>query len=297
MPMPVFSLIIATYGRVDTVDRLFASIAEQDEPQSDVQCILVDQNLDDRLAPTVEKWRALLDIHVIRCDPHSTSARNRGIEMATGDILAFPDDDCWFSPGLFHRIKSFFADHAHYDLLSIGVADGNGVASGNRWMQKRCEIVPMNVFRTSVTYACFFRRTPLTAAIRFDEAMGSRPNATLVGAEDTDFVLSALEAGVRGYFDRTLLVYHPRNDMLSGNVRPDRALIYGMGMGHTLRKYSLWALWISFLTYDFARAAICLASWRIKPFRLCLTHARGIWRGYRSTSPSPLGTDETSSAS
>lgn len=281
--MPVFSLIIATYGRVDTVDQLFASIAEQDEPE--IECILVDQNSDERLASTVAKWSSIFDIKVIRCSPHSTSARNRGIEIATGDIIAFPDDDCWFSPHLFPSIRSFFATNPEYDLLSIGVADGQGMASGNRWVQKRCEISPMNVFRTSVTYACFFRRTPITAAIRFDETMGSRPNATLVGAEDTDFVLSALEAGVRGYFDRSLIVYHPRNDMLSGNVRPERAFLYGMGMGHTLRKYRLYLLWVGFISYDAARAAICLLSGRLQAFRLCITHARGIWRGYHPTRP------------
>jgi glycosyltransferase involved in cell wall biosynthesis len=281
--MAKFSLIIATYGRIDTVYRLFASIAMQ--PGHEIECILIDQNVDDRLSPLVEEWSSRFNIRVIRCDPHSTSARNLGIAASTGDIIAFPDDDCWFSPDLFSKVDDFFQRQSEYDLLSIGVTDGQGTPSGNRWVQKRCEISRLNIFRTSVTYSCFFRRCPAFETLRFDEKMGSRPDVIVVGAEDTDFVLSALNAGVRGFFDRTLLVFHPRKDMLSGNVRPDRAFHYGMGMGYVLRKYKMRVLWVSFIAYDITRAAFCLLSGRARPVRLCLIHARGIWKGYRTAEP------------
>lgn len=275
--MPTFSLIIATYGRVDTVDRLFASIA--DGSGIEVECILVDQNADERMQPVLDRWRPVLDIQVVRCAPHSTSARNRGIAIAKGDFIGFPDDDCWYSPGLLSHVYAFFQDHPEYDILSIGVTDGDGVRSGNRWIQARCEIRPVNVFRTSVTYAFFYRRHSRAGQVYFDQEMGVSPTS-LYGAEDTDFMLAALKGGARGYFTRGLLVHHPRNDMLSGAVPVQRAVSYGAGMGVVLRKYNMTAVFALFMLYGFARAFACLLSGRLRAAFLCLAHASGVWNGF-----------------
>ena len=277
--MLTFSLIIATYGRVKSVDRLFASIAANSGPE--VECILVDQNPGDEMQPLLDRWGPFLNIQVVRCAPHSTSARNLGIAMARGDIIGFPDDDCWYSSGLLTGVDRFFSEHPEYDILSIGVTDGTGTKSGNRWVQAQCEIAPINVFRTSVTYAFFYRRNSEAGHVYFDQEMGVSPGS-LYGAEDTDFILAALKAGARGYFDRRILVHHPRKDMLSGNVPLKRAVSYGAGMGVVLRKHNMVAIWFAFMLYGAARAVSCLLTGRPHAALLCLVHAAGVWGGFFS---------------
>jgi len=276
---PDFSLVIATRERVEPLRRLLASLAEQKGVS--LECILVDQNDDERLAPVLEEWSGRLNLRVLRATPHVSMARNLGVEAATGRFLAFPDDDCWYSAGLLAGVLEFFVTHGQYDILSVGVTDEAGVRSGNRWIQRRCEIRPVNVFRTSVTYGFFLRRTGILRELRFDMAIGFGPNTNNGGGEDTDFILSAMDRGVRGYFDSTMLVHHPRKDMLSGNVRRDRAISYGSAMGNIMRKHRLTSLWISFLAYDTARALLCALSGRLPAARLCLAHGKGVHRGYR----------------
>lgn len=278
---PSISLIIATYGRMDTLDRLLASIARQQWP--DLECILVDQNEDDRLCPVLARWQADLPLRVLRLPPHLSRARNAGLDQARGEIIAFPDDDCWYSAGVFLQASNFFREHPEFGILSVRVTDEHQVPSGNRWVQEQCELAPINIFRTSVTFGSFFRRRALGATVRFDERIGPNAGTAYGCGEDTDFVLQAMGQGARGFFDASLTVHHPRRDMLSGSIDKERAVSYGMGMGHVLAKHGMAALGCSFLAYDALRAATCLLRLKGEAARLCLAHARGVWHGYRST--------------
>lgn len=274
-----FSLILATYNRVDTLPHLFASIAKQSGV--DLECVIIDQNADDRLRPVVEEWESKFPIRVIRAEPHLSQARNRALDEATGDIIAFPDDDCWYSDGLLSRVQEFFAAHQEYDLLTVGMTDGEGMSSGNRWVQDRCELAPINIFRTTSTQSVFVRRSPKTASVRFDTGIGPNSGTPFGCGEDTDYVLAVMDAGARGYFDRSMVVHHPRKDMLSGNIEADRAMNYGTGMGHVLRKHKLGWLCLLFLIYDPIRAGLCMLLMRRKAATLCIAHCRGVLRGYR----------------
>ena len=282
--MTTFSLVIATYGRVDTLNQLFVSIAEQSGVS--VECIIVDQNADNRLQPVLERWLPHITIIVIQAPPQLSRARNLGIARASGDIIAFPDDDCWYPAGLLAKVGAFFETHPEYDMLSTGVRDDQQVLSGNRWVQQCCDIAPVNVFRTSVTFGFFLRNNARLSKVRFDEQIGPNSNTMFGCGEDTDYVLTAMSAGVRGYFDQTLTVYHPRKDMLSGNVTADRAISYGRGMGHVIRKHRLTLLWLSFLAYDVIRALLCAIRGDRPAAALCLAHAKGVQEGYLAPAPS-----------
>ena len=278
---PSISLVIATYGRVDTLDRLLASIARQRWPN--LECILVDQNSDDRLRPVLDRWQADLQFQVVKLAPHLSRARNAGLALARGEIVAFPDDDCWYAPGILAKAADFFRERPEFDILSVRILDEDNVPSGNRWVQQRCELAPINIFRTSVTYGSFFHRRALGPKVRFDEGIGPNSGTAYGCGEDTDFVLQSMKAGARGFFDAALTVHHPRRDMLSGSISEERAVSYGMGMGHVLAKHGMTALGCSFLAYDAVRGAACLVRLKREAAKLCLAHARGVWRGYMST--------------
>ena len=283
--MNKFSLILATYGRMDTLDQLFSSIAAQ--TGEDFECIVIDQNEDDRLQPLIDRWQGALNMRVIRAQPQLSRARNQGIRAATGDIIAFPDDDCWYSPGLFRNIREAFAKNPEYEFLTTGMTDAAGVPSGNRWVQSQCEIAPINIFRASSTQTLFFRRTARFNAVRFDEAIGPNSGTIFGCGEDTDFVLEAIRAGMRGQYIRSLVVYHPRKDMLSGNADEPRAVSYGRGMGHVMRKHGMSTLWLAFIAYDMARALVCRLRGRSVAAQLCMAHARGIREGYLADFSAP----------
>lgn len=267
--MPQFSLIIATISRTEELKRLLESLTEQEF--SDYEVILVDQNEDDRLQNVIDQFSGRVPLLRISSPTGVSLARNNGLRKASGDLIAFPDDDCWYFPGLLTKIDQWFRDHPRYSIFAVGAVDEAGIPSGNRWLQASCDLRPINIFRTTFCSSLFFRREALEGNL-FDEGLDR--------GEETDLVLRILDRGLRGRFDRALHIGHPRRDMLSDSVSRDRALSYGSGMGHVLRKHSLFFLWVGLLAYDVLRGVTVVANGRTSAASLCFAHARGLLRGF-----------------
>ncbi len=275
---PMFSLIMATCGRANELDRFFQSIASS--PFRDFECIIADQNPDDRLSKLIARWNGEIPIQHLRCSRGLSRARNVGLLNARGEILAFPDDDCWYAPGLLAKIAEFFAANPGYALLSVGVRDEAGEISGNRWMSDACDLATANLFRTSVGYALFVRRKSLDGLHLFDESLGVGADTPFASGEDTDYVFRLLDKGLKGKFDRRLTIHHARGDMFSGRPTLERAFSYGCGMGRVIRKRDRFPLLPAFMAIDLMRAVFGLCCGKLDAAALCSAHGRGIFAGF-----------------
>ena len=216
--MSRFSLIVATVNRHDELSFLLASLLEQ--TTCDFELIVVDQNPDDRLDPLLQQW--LRDArqrssstsnapHLVHLQtlPGLSKARNLGLERATGDIIAFPDDDCWYDPTTLSFVDQWFAQNPNYGILCLGSRDRSGAISGNRWPQERCDLTRTNVFRTTATYSYFLHRGRTSRELLFDPEIGPGA-ATIYGAgEDTELILSLMDTGVCGRFLKSPSIGHP----------------------------------------------------------------------------------------
>lgn len=269
--MPRFSLIVPTLGRTNEVAELFASIVDQN--RSDIEIILVDQNDDDRLVTLVEALPRTMGMRHIRLKEKNPSiARNAGLEVACGEIIAFPDDDCWYPAHLLNRVDAWFSENLQYSVLAVGALDNDGVSSGNRWLQNACDISAMNALRTTFCSSLFISAVQRSRLVRFDPR--------LFPGEETDFILRLLATGLRGRFDRELHIHHPRRDMLSGTVSLERAKKYGAAMGVLVRRHSLFPLWCALLIYDLSRALIVSVRGQFVDARSCMAHTSGLFRGF-----------------
>lgn len=273
------SLIVATLGeRPDDLCALLRSLM----PQARFLCeiVIVDQNADPNLLPRIlEPFRETLPIRHTRSERGLSRARNHGLSIITGGIVAFPDDDCLYSQGLLEWVTNWFETNVEYDILSVGVKDAEGVSSGNRWVQSECDIRPLNAFRTTFSSSLFIC-TDLARTARFDALLGVGSGTPYGSGEETDYVLRLLRKRARGRFDRSHHVVHPRRDMLSGTASLPRAQAYGFGMGHVIRMHSLCSLWMGFMTYNLARAGVCLLRGNQESARLCLAQTKGLWAGF-----------------
>jgi glycosyltransferase involved in cell wall biosynthesis len=94
--VPYFSLIIATLNRVEHNICLLTSLKEQ--TFKDFEVIIVDQNshdnLKDGLMNDLQDFDSIY-LHVKK-DMGLSAARNYGLNHASGQVVAFPDDDCWY---------------------------------------------------------------------------------------------------------------------------------------------------------------------------------------------------------
>jgi glycosyltransferase involved in cell wall biosynthesis len=227
------SLVVATVGRVDELDRMLASIAER--TLKDVELIIVDQNPDDRVEPVLERWRPHLQYAHVRSARGLSRARNVGLQLTTGCIVGFPDDDCWYPESLLFEVKQWFDRNEDYDFLCCAVQDGNGREVAARWPGYSQEIDRDSVLRTCASASLFMRREALEDIEGFDEKMGLGAATPFQSGEDSDLALRCLNANGRGWFEKHLSVYHPCKG--PGEVTAERAFDYGMGFGYLLRKH------------------------------------------------------------
>jgi glycosyltransferase involved in cell wall biosynthesis len=277
---PRFSLITATKNRTREPARLLASLDHQGNV--DFELIFVDQNGDDRLRPTIEGNLQRERIHLIRCSEGVSLARNLGLEAAKGEILAFPDDDCWYPSGILQNVSDWFDSNPGYDILCVTSRDSNGERSGNRWHHSSCDLSLVNVFRTSVCYCCFLRSTAQVRGLRFDQMLGPGAGTSYLAAEDTDFILSAMAVGLRGRFEAKWHIGHPRRDVRNASISAERAYAYGLGMGRVQRKHRTTLLWAAFVFYDMLRAAIMAVLGRRTQATLWYAHGKGLAHAYRA---------------
>ena len=105
---PSVSVVVCAYTdqRWDDIVRAVASVAAQTRP-ADELLLVIDHN--EALA---ERAAALPDVTVIS-NAHArglSGARNTGIEMASGDVIAFLDDDAAARPDWLERLLAPYAD-------------------------------------------------------------------------------------------------------------------------------------------------------------------------------------------
>jgi len=221
------SLIVATVGRVQELERLFESLREQS--YRDFEVIVVDQNPDNRLEELVNRFRSEMTIHWIRSAPGLSRARNAGLKVATGRIVGFPDDDCWYHKNTILQVVEEFQRVPACDGVLGASVDETGRrtmikgAKRARWVDER------SALWTAVSYAMFFRREAIALVGGFDETLGVGAGTSWGAGEETDFVIRLIRAGARVWHNPQITVIHPQS-----LETPRRTISYAMGGGRVL---------------------------------------------------------------
>jgi glycosyltransferase involved in cell wall biosynthesis len=228
-----FSLILATIGRVREVGEFLAALARSHYPE--VELIVVDQNSDDRLGPILAAYKERFSIMQIHSAPGLSRGRNQGLRYASGEIVAFPDDDCWYPPSLLSDVDNWFRSHPDFDGLSVCSRADSGERSNAFWDRQGGVITEHNVWRRAISISVFLRSPVIKATGDFDECLGIGSGTDWGSGEETDYLIRALRGGFRLYYEPALSVIHPRS--LGDERTLARAYSYGLGYGYVLRKH------------------------------------------------------------
>lgn len=237
-----FSLIVATCNRVAPLEDLLQSLRNQSYRQ--FETIIVDQNpegfLDQLLATFAD-----LDLKVIRIAPEGVSnARNVGLLQATKDVVAFPDDDCWYGPATLHKVNDILCANPQMGGLLVGWSDAvpqpaePAISRVNRF----------NAFSRGETYVQFYRKEAMSG-IFFDPELGPGTGLPYGCGEDTDFLLQILASNQPVRRTNEVLVYHPKPNLTDPALLKKTAA-YACGRMRLLKKHNF-PLWFKLANVAF----------------------------------------------
>ncbi len=280
----MISLIVATVNRVAEFDRLLCSLEEQSN--RDFEVILVDQNPDDRLVPVLRR-HARLAIQHLRSERGLSRARNVGLRVALGDILAIPDDDCWYPKHLLAEVAGWFELQTESGWLITAVRDADGRPGGPASSAGSRRCTRSNVW-SAVSTALFMRRSVSTAVGSFNENLGIGAASVYQSGEESDYLLRALEHGFGGWYEPALTVHHSP----LGSIERLRKITYSyaLGAGRVQRMHNYPLHWVGDqLIRSFGGFAVSLCRGDLARARVYVLRGAGQLVGYVSgrRDPSP----------
>ena len=255
------SLILATVERTEVVRRFLESLAA--EARLPVEVIVVDQNPDDRLVRILSRHGATLEIQHLRSKPGLSHARNVGVKHAHGDVIAFPDDDCWYPVGLLDKVYEALGAHPKWDGITGRSIDESGRTAPGSFDMAPGRITLESVWTRGISYTIFLRRSVVERIGDFDEALGLGAGTPFGSGEETDYLIRAIKAGYHVHYLPDLVVHHPNKIVSFDRHAARNARLYGAGMGRVLRKHAYpWRFQTKALVRPLAESILSAAHFR-----------------------------------
>lgn len=230
---PYISLVVATLGTTDVLERLLASLtALENAPPFEV--IIVDQNGDDRLDPVTGRFASRLALtHEKVAFKGASRARNHGAALARGAWLGFPDDDCELQRGALERMREA-VDATGLQVVTGRTIDASGEASVLRWGHAAERFDRWTMFRCVTECTLFVERALFTAVGGFDPNFG--PGGDYPAAEGIDLVNRLLGTAHHGYFSPAIEFVHASKIPPWNDWAVERFGHYAIGDGALIAK-------------------------------------------------------------
>lgn len=220
------SVIICSYNGAERLPRALASLAALQLPPSlRWEVIVVDNHSTDETREVATRFARQLPIRCVT-EPRQgvSAARNRGVAEATGDLIAFTDDDVEVDSRWLQYLTgaateqpeaaflggkilprwplpppSWLAEHSRTLLSGPVVHYDRGeephfLPADERWMFYGANMA--------------FRAAVFRTGYRFDERLGRQPG-TLISGEETELMMRIARKGGRGFYVPEAVVYHP----------------------------------------------------------------------------------------
>lgn len=232
-----FSLVMATKARTKEIERFISSL--EDQEVGDAELIVVDSNPDDRLSAILESYSGEAEIQRIRFQGGISEARNRGLEEARGEIVAFPDDDCWYPAGVLETANRRFEEDPRLDGLTGRAITGTGEPTHGQWADQELVVDRFNLWKAAISFTIFLRRRVVEAVGDFDEDLGVGADTPWGSGEEADYLLRALDKGFHIRYDPAITVHHPPSHPLETEGGVEKGRSYAAGSGYVYRKHNL----------------------------------------------------------
>jgi glycosyltransferase EpsE len=202
--MARISVIIPAYNAARTLDDCIESIERQ--TWADWEIVACDDASTDDTWEILKRWsKRDARITILRngANRRAAAARNRCLELATGEYIALQDADDFSSPGRLARQLKFLETHREYAFVGAVMAcfDEGGV---RQKLEQKPEPAPRDfIWRMPFNHAAVMLRKSALDAVG-----GYRVAAETVRGQDLDLFMRLYAAEYRGFNLPDMLYYY-----------------------------------------------------------------------------------------
>lgn len=220
---PFVSVVVCTYNRCALLRNALSSLVEQTVEPDRYEVIVVDNNSTDGTRQAVQGFEDSTAVpvrYVLEEQQGVSHARNRGIDEARGEIVAYLDDDELADPGWLAAMLDVYRRHP--DVMAVtGRVEPIWERRPPPWFEED------RFFRTAVCVGDWgpearsiryphgiiwvgnssFRRAVFETVGRFDTGLGRRAGLLTAGEED-DLQCRIEHQGGQVYYAPEAVVYH-----------------------------------------------------------------------------------------
>ncbi len=125
MAFPKISVVTPSFNQARYIEQTIKSVQNQDYP--DYEHIIIDGGSDDGSVEILKRYSHIKWISEV--DKGQSDAVNKGLRMATGDIIAWINSDDWYELGSFRVVAEFFINNPDKNVVmgDCNLVDEKGI--------------------------------------------------------------------------------------------------------------------------------------------------------------------------
>ena len=129
--LPRITVITPSFNQAPYLEQAISSVLDQGYPN--LEYIIIDGGSTDGSVDILRKFEGRLAYWVSEKDRGQGHAINKGLQRATGDIIAYLNSDDYYLEGTFARVADYFGCHPDVDLIHgrCRVVDERGAKVGD----------------------------------------------------------------------------------------------------------------------------------------------------------------------
>ena len=213
MSEPSVSAVIPVHNGERYLGEAIASVIAQSREVH--ECVVIDDGSTDASAEVAAGFGDRVR-YVGQARAGVSAARNRGAELATGELVAFLDhDDTWLPRKLELQVEELQRRRAPLALCAVSVVDADGAELRVQRLRARSDLLTgMLTFDGTSTVSCsstgLFRRAALLKSGGFDRSLST--------SADWDLLIRYVLRGGVAYVDEPLVSYRVHDANMSRDI-------------------------------------------------------------------------------
>ena len=245
MREPFVSVIIPVFNDNERLALCLESIANQTYPKAKYEIILVDNNSDSSPADIISKF----DNVILETEQKNRgdAARNKGLSVAKGEVIAFTDSDCIPAPDWIEKGVSMLVNHSDYGIvggrLDVYPRNPEKISSVEMWdiifaFNQKSHVEEGNF---AVTANLFTRKNVFNKVGTFDDK--------LFTCGDQEWGKRAFSHGIKIIYGDDVVIRHPARHSLKQFCKKEKRIISGTFELESMSRYP-WLKHIGSLVRD-----------------------------------------------